>query len=64
MFFNLTNYNYTSDSFFSETSEYWPLFQNLYTDGLPNESALVEYTEGNISVASINGQNIALGTVL
>ena len=59
--FDLTLYEYTEDSFFHENSSYWPIYQNLYTDGLPGETPEIEYLSGNIDVNN-PGNNIATGT--
>lgn len=59
--FALTNYNYTDDSFFSDTSTYWPLVQDLYTDGLPEDTAEIVYLEGNIEVGEPQN-NLSTGT--
>lgn len=45
--FDQTDYSYTDDSFFSDISTYWPMVQNIYTDGIPEESALIDYTDFN-----------------
>lgn len=53
--FSLTEYNYTDDSFFSDTSTYWTgLVEDLYTEGLPDESSTIKFLNGNVNVASGN----------
>jgi hypothetical protein len=59
--FDRTEYDWTDDSFFSDTSTYWPMVQNLYTDGLPGETPEIVYLSGNIDVNN-PGNNIAMGT--
>ena len=59
--FSLTDYHYSDDSFFSDTSTYWNIVKDLYTDGIPEESATITYQDGNVEVAN-SGENIALGT--
>lgn len=60
--FALTDYDYTNDSFFSDTSSYWTMVQDLYTEGLPGATAEIVFLDGNVEVGN-SGSNLATGTV-